>query len=121
MPRVEAARVVSFRAPTQVGMKMVEGPWFFAGFAGGWTFTPASEGGTAVTWRYTCTATITVPGPALAYARVAGLFAPLAPTEGQAMKDLASITLPTQNHFTIVLFVRHTGAVAVFLRQNTKP
>ena len=55
MPRVEAARVVSFRAPTQVGMKMVEGPWFFAGFAGGWTFTPASEGGTAVTWRYTFT------------------------------------------------------------------
>ena len=45
---------VSFRAPTQVGMKMVEGPWFFANFAGGWTFSE-TDGGTEATWRYTFT------------------------------------------------------------------
>jgi len=43
---------VSFKAPTQVGMKMVEGPWFFASFGGGWTFREV-DGGTEATWRYT--------------------------------------------------------------------
>ncbi len=50
---------VSFRSPTQVGMKMIEGPWFFANFAAGWTFTPVdpddSTAGTHATWRYTFT------------------------------------------------------------------
>jgi hypothetical protein len=45
---------VSFRRPTQVGMKMVEGPWFFESFGGGWSFAPA-DGGTRATWRYTFT------------------------------------------------------------------
>lgn len=43
---------VSFREPTQVGMKMVEGPWFFASFGSGWAFTEV-DGGTEATWRYT--------------------------------------------------------------------
>ncbi|MFN3218570.1 MAG: SRPBCC family protein [Acidimicrobiales bacterium] len=45
---------VSFRRPTQVGMKMVEGPWFFESFGGGWSFA-AVDGGTKATWRYTFT------------------------------------------------------------------
>jgi len=43
---------VSFRAPTQVGMKMVEGPWFFSTFGSGWAFKEI-DGGTEATWRYT--------------------------------------------------------------------
>ncbi len=43
----------SFRPPTQTGMKMVEGPWFFKQFAGGWTFTDLGDEQTRVTWRYT--------------------------------------------------------------------
>ncbi|MCW2829466.1 MAG: polyketide cyclase [Aeromicrobium sp.] len=43
---------VSFRPPTNVGMKMIEGPWFFASFAGGWRFDPEPGGGTRATWRY---------------------------------------------------------------------
>ncbi|WP_040494680.1 SRPBCC family protein [Ilumatobacter nonamiensis] len=45
---------VSYRPPTQVGMKMVEGPWFFSSFGGGWTFAAgASDQETLATWRYT--------------------------------------------------------------------
>ena len=43
---------VSFNPPTNVGMKMVEGPWFFASFAGGWRFAPEPAGGCRATWRY---------------------------------------------------------------------
>lgn len=43
----------SFRPPTQVGMKMVSGPWFFAAFGGGWSFKPVGEDRTEATWRYT--------------------------------------------------------------------
>jgi hypothetical protein len=43
---------VSFRAPNQVGMKMVKGPRFFSSFAGGWSFAELPEG-TEATWRYT--------------------------------------------------------------------
>ncbi|WFE24057.1 SRPBCC family protein [Solwaraspora sp. WMMD937] len=44
---------VSYAPPTNVGMKMVRGPWFFEMFAGGWRFAPASEPGhTVATWRY---------------------------------------------------------------------
>lgn len=48
---------VSFRRPTQVGMKMVEGPWFFESFGGGWSFAPADDTATSTkaTWRYTFT------------------------------------------------------------------
>jgi hypothetical protein len=44
---------VSFNPPSNVGMKMVWGPWFFEMFAGGWRFAPAAEPGhTIATWRY---------------------------------------------------------------------
>ena len=50
------SRYVSYRPPTSVGMTMERGPWFFAGFGGGWRFEPERRGGvegTAVTWKYT--------------------------------------------------------------------
>lgn len=43
----------SFRPPDQVGMKMVEGPWFFATMGGGWSFKAIDEHRTVATWRYT--------------------------------------------------------------------
>ena len=43
---------VSYNPPTNVGMKMVEGPWFFASFAGGWRFAPEPGGRCRATWRY---------------------------------------------------------------------
>jgi hypothetical protein len=45
---------VSYRPPTNVGMTMREGPWFFATFGGGWRFTPV-QGGTRAVWKYTFT------------------------------------------------------------------
>lgn len=45
----------SFRPPTQVGMRMVDGPWFFAAFGGGWSFKETDDGRTEATWRYTST------------------------------------------------------------------
>lgn len=45
----------AFRPPHQVGMRMVDGPWFFEKFGGGWTFTEQSDGGTVAVWRYTFT------------------------------------------------------------------
>lgn len=45
----------SFRPPEQVGMKMVEGPWFFQSFGGGWIFKPEGGSSTVATWRYTFT------------------------------------------------------------------
>jgi len=46
---------VSYKPPTNVGMKMLEGPWFFAVMAGGWRFTPLPDGGTRAVWRYSFT------------------------------------------------------------------
>ena len=43
---------VSYRPPTSVGMTMVEGPWFFDSFGGGWRFVPDGDG-TRATWKYT--------------------------------------------------------------------
>ena len=43
----------SFRPPGQVGMRMVEGPWFFRTFAGGWSFNDLGDGRCEATWRYT--------------------------------------------------------------------
>ncbi len=44
---------VAFAPPTNVGMKMVTGPWFFDMFGGGWRFTPIGDGSsTRVVWRY---------------------------------------------------------------------
>lgn len=45
---------VSYQPPTNVGMRMVEGSWFFAKMGGGWRFTPV-EGHpdrTRAVWRY---------------------------------------------------------------------
>lgn len=44
---------VSFKPPHQVGMKMVEGPWFFEQFSGGWSFQDLGADRTRATWRYT--------------------------------------------------------------------
>lgn len=46
------SRYVSYRPPTQVGMTMDKGPWFFAQFGGGWRFAPDADG-TRATWKYT--------------------------------------------------------------------
>lgn len=48
------SQYVSFKPPRQVGMRMVEGPWFFASFGGGWMFNEHPDG-TEATWRYTFT------------------------------------------------------------------
>lgn len=50
-PRM-VSEYVAYRPPTSVGMTMVEGPWFFASFGGGWRFTPREDGTEAV-WKYT--------------------------------------------------------------------
>lgn len=42
----------SYRPPTSVGMSMVDGPWFFARFGGGWRFEPEGDGTRAI-WKYT--------------------------------------------------------------------
>ncbi len=54
-PRM-TSEYVSYRPPTSVGMTMVEGPWFFDSFGGGWRFTPevrAGVNGTRAVWKYT--------------------------------------------------------------------
>ena len=45
---------VSYNPPTNVGMRMIDGPWFFESFAGGWRFVPHPDdpGRSIVTWRY---------------------------------------------------------------------
>ena len=43
---------VSYNPPTNVGMRMVRGSWFFENLAGGWRFAPDPSGGTRATWRY---------------------------------------------------------------------
>lgn len=45
---------VSYQPPTNVGMKMVTGPWFFAKMGGGWRFTAVDgdPGRTLAVWRY---------------------------------------------------------------------
>lgn len=45
------SRYVSYSAPTNVGMVMESGPWFFTKLGGGWRFTAVPEG-TAVVWKY---------------------------------------------------------------------
>jgi len=45
----------SFRPPERVGMRMVEGPWFFEKFGGGWLFKDNDDGSCDATWRYTFT------------------------------------------------------------------
>lgn len=46
---------VSYAPPSNVGMRMVEGPWFFTTLAGGWRFKASSERETVATtavWKY---------------------------------------------------------------------
>ncbi|MGI8937669.1 MAG: SRPBCC family protein [Iamia sp.] len=49
------SQYTSFRAPHQVGMKMVEGPWFFSAFGGGWSFKELGPEECEAVWRYTFT------------------------------------------------------------------
>lgn len=54
-PRM-VSEYVSYRPPTSVGMTMVQGPWFFQTFGGGWRFTPEERDGvtgTLASWKYT--------------------------------------------------------------------
>jgi ribosome-associated toxin RatA of RatAB toxin-antitoxin module len=46
---------VSFRPPTFVAMKMIQGPWFFEKFAGIWLFKSQGKSQTQVTFRYSFT------------------------------------------------------------------
>ena len=46
---------VSVRPPTQVGMKMVSGPWFFEQMSGGWSFSAIGADRCRAIWRYTFT------------------------------------------------------------------
>lgn len=46
------SQYVSYAPPRNVGMTMVQGPWFFSTFGGGWRFTEA-DGGTLAVWKYT--------------------------------------------------------------------
>ncbi len=46
---------VSYNPPTNVGMRMVRGPWFFTNLAGGWRFSAHGDEQTRATWRYNFT------------------------------------------------------------------
>lgn len=46
---------VTYRPPGHVGMRMVDGPWFFQSFSGGWNFGERADGATDATWRYNFT------------------------------------------------------------------
>jgi Polyketide cyclase / dehydrase and lipid transport len=52
---VMLSEYVTFRPPRHVGMRMVQGPWFFKTFSGGWNFAATADGGTEATWRYNFT------------------------------------------------------------------
>lgn len=46
----------SFAPPTNVGMRMITGPWFFEHFGAGWRFQPGPQAGsTEAVWRYNFT------------------------------------------------------------------
>ena len=45
----------SYDPPRRVGMRMVDGPWFFQRFGGGWSFVDRGDGTAEATWRYTFT------------------------------------------------------------------
>lgn len=46
------SRYVSYQPPTNVGMTMEKGPWFFDQFGAGWRFKPEGDGTRAI-WKYT--------------------------------------------------------------------
>jgi len=43
---------VSYRRPTNVGMTMITGSWFFERLAGGWHFDALSPTSTRAVWKY---------------------------------------------------------------------
>ena len=43
---------VSYRPPTNVGMKMLTGSWFFERLAGGWHFDAVTASTTRAVWKY---------------------------------------------------------------------
>jgi hypothetical protein len=43
---------VSYRPPTNVGMKMLTGSWFFERLAGGWHFDAVTPTSTRAVWKY---------------------------------------------------------------------
>lgn len=43
---------VSYRPPTNVGMKMLAGSWFFERLAGGWHFDAVTPSSTRAVWKY---------------------------------------------------------------------
>ncbi|OYD69803.1 SRPBCC family protein [Rhodococcus sp. OK302] len=51
------SQYVSYNPPTNVGMKMIEGPWFLENLAAGWRFVPVDgdNNRTVATWRYSFT------------------------------------------------------------------
>ncbi|MGN7859750.1 SRPBCC family protein [Microbacterium sp. 22303] len=53
---------VSYAPPTNVGMVMEKGPWFFRTLGAGWRFEPV-DGGTRAVWKYnfTCRPTWLAP------------------------------------------------------------
>lgn len=47
---------VSYAPPTNAGMVMDSGPWFFEKLGGGWRYTPSDDGtGTHAVWKYNFT------------------------------------------------------------------
>jgi ribosome-associated toxin RatA of RatAB toxin-antitoxin module len=52
---VMETQYVTYAPPSHVGMRMLEGPWFFKSFSGGWNFTSTGSNETRATWRYNFT------------------------------------------------------------------
>lgn len=46
---------VSYNPPTNVGMKMTKGSWFFEKLGGGWRFTPVTDDTSRAVWKYSFT------------------------------------------------------------------
>ena len=46
---------VSYHPPTNVGMKMLDGSWFFERLGGGWRFIAIDENSTQAIWKYNFT------------------------------------------------------------------
>jgi hypothetical protein len=59
---VMVTQYLTFQRPHRVGMKMVEGPWFFRTFSGAWRFDDRN-GACTVTFRYnfTCRPRLAAP------------------------------------------------------------
>ena len=43
---------VSYHPPTNVGMKMLDGSWFFERLGGGWRFIAVDDNSTQAIWKY---------------------------------------------------------------------